>query len=76
MNIFVVGFLAIVCIQFIAPSMLHSLTIFCRVIVSVTNIMTEYLNIPNAFGETINDLQKQNIKGSTDGTSCCTCTII
>lgn len=69
MNIFVVSFLAIVCTQFIVSSILHSLTIFCRVIVSVSDIITEYLNIPNAFGETINDSQKQNIKGSTDGIS-------
>lgn len=69
MNIFVVSFLAIVCTQFIVPSILHPLTIFCRVIVSVSNITTEYLNIPNAFGEMINDSQKQNIKGSTDGIS-------
>lgn len=69
MNIFVVSFLAVVCTQFIAPSILHSLTIFCRAIISVGNIMTEYLSIPNAFGKTINDSQKQNIKGSTDGIS-------
>lgn len=68
-NIFLVSSLAVVaCTQFIVSSIVNSLpvSVFCRVITSISKIMAEYLylHIPTARGETINNLQKQNIKGS------------
>jgi NitT/TauT family transport system permease protein len=71
MNIFIVSFLAIVCTSFIISSIINSLSVsvFCRVIVSISTTKIEYLHFPNAFGETINNLQKLKIKDSPHGSS-------
>jgi NitT/TauT family transport system permease protein len=71
MNIFIVSFLAIFCTSFIISNIFNSLSVsvFCRVSVSISNTKIEYLHFPNAFGETINNLQKLKIKDIPHGSS-------
>ena len=60
----------VACTQFIVSSIVNSLpvSVFCRVITSISKIMAEYLylHIPTAHGETINNLQKQNKKSANN----------
>jgi NitT/TauT family transport system permease protein len=68
MNIYlVIIFLAIVWIQITYFSNIgYSISAFCRVILLVGNYVTEDLHIHSAFGETINNLEKQKAQGITN----------
>jgi NitT/TauT family transport system permease protein len=60
-NIYLVTcLLAVVCIRLTFYNVACSINPFCGVILLVNNNAMESLRIPTAFGETINDLQKQD----------------
>ena len=64
MNIFLVmSLLVIVYVPFIFSNVEYSTAFFCRVIFLVSNNVPESVHIPAAFGETTNEIQKQNING-------------
>jgi hypothetical protein len=70
MNIYLVmSLLAIVCIPFIFSNIDYSIAFLSRVILLISNNVTESLHIPAAFGDTTNDLQKQDIKDITGDNS-------
>lgn len=59
MNLLVIIFLAIILGQFVIPSTIRSLSVYCIIFSPIDNQMIGY--IPSVYGELMTDSQKQNI---------------